>query len=219
MTDIDYQYKYMIHRRKHAIQILKHAKKIIFISSRYKEKLFSLLPVHIANYINKNSLILPNGIDDFYLSHYSDKTRYTHNDSFRLLYLGQIQKRKNLLQVINAVEEMNSTYNITLNIIGGFNLKEIPYYKKILKRIKNLNYIQYFGEILNKDEILVHLKNSHVLIVPSKNELFGIVYIEAISQNTPVIYLAGEGIEPFLKRYDFAVGAGRSENNFSLYLD
>ena len=37
--------------------------------------------------------------------------------------------------------------------------------------------------------------------MPSKFELFGLVYIEALSQGKPVLYSKGEGIDGFLTNY------------------
>ncbi len=206
MTDVDLQYKYMLHRRKFAKQILANASRIIFISPLYKDRLFSFISDKLRIDFNKKSSIIPNGIEAFWLKNKSDITPYREGMTYKILYIGQIQKRKNILKLIDAIEHLSNTRSIPieLTVVGKFHPNEPDYVKSFLSRIKNNQLVQYLGHVADRNEIQKLLKESHLMALPSTNELFGLVYIEAISQNTPVLYCEQEGISPFLENRPFA---------------
>ena len=51
--------------------------------------------------------------------------------------------------------------------------------------------------------------------MPSSNETFGLVFIEALSQSLPIIYTKGEGIDGYFKD-DFIGKAVNSKDNQSI---
>lgn len=67
-TDVNLFFKYMFHIRKMGINIMKEAKKIIFISPAYKEFVINrYIPYKLKDYINQKSIIVPNGVNHFWL--------------------------------------------------------------------------------------------------------------------------------------------------------
>ena len=52
---------------------------------------------------------------------------------------------------------------------------------------------------MDKEEVLKHMGESRIFVMPSVNEGFGIVYLEAMSQKCIVIGTKGEGIEDVIK--------------------
>ena len=46
-------------------------------------------------------------------------------------------------------------------------------------------------------EIRELMKDMHIFMMLSHNETFGLVYLEAITQNLPVIYTKGEGFDRY----------------------
>lgn len=205
MTDISLQYKFMLHRRFFAKRILKEADSIIFISPHYKNMLWSMVGRSLVDELEEKTYVIPNGIDDFWLENSIPKTPY-HNKTFNLLFIGQIIKRKNLHKVLDCLSELNKSdikYNLT--IVGGEHANEKEYFNEIKNRIDLIPYVQYKGAI--KDHFLLQneIGRNHALIMPSVRELFGLVFIEALSQNTPVVYPIDEGISPYLKDLDAGV--------------
>ena len=41
------------------------------------------------------------------------------------------------------------------------------------------------------------MRQSDIFVMPSKPETFGLVYVEALSQNLPIVYTKGEGFDGF----------------------
>ncbi len=198
-TDIRLQYKFMVHRRPFARKILKHAKEIIFISEIYKEDFCKLLPMNFLKKIETKLKIIPNGIDRYWFANINNSKIKKTGQISQLIYVGQIIKRKNVLKLIDAVDLLNrDKLHYKLTIIGGENKDEKKYYSKFLKKIRRYDWIDYRGKILDKQIILNFLRLSDIFVMPSKNELFGITYIEAMTQCLPILYSHGEGIEGYI---------------------
>ena len=215
MTDISMQYKYMWHRRSLGRKILSEAEHIIFISPLYQDRLYEMMDEHFAKSISTKTSILPNGIDDFWLSSACPPLRYESGDVFKLIYIGQLIKRKNLHVILEAVKSLQmSGDSCHLTIIGGENLDESEYFKDLMSKISEMDNVEYKGVIRDQSLLKNELANSHALVMPSKNELFGLVFIESISQNTPVLYPGNEGITPYLDNCNVGVEvqAGDSES-------
>jgi len=199
MTDISMQYKYMWHRRAIGRKILAEAEHIIFISPLYKDRLYAMMKPEFVRFVENKTSVLPNGIDDFWFEKTSPNLTYDGEESFRLVYVGQIIKRKNLDKILNAIEKLNNKgENISLTVIGGQHPNENQFYQDVTERMQLLDFVQYKGAIRSQEVLRDEIAQNHLLVMPSVNELFGLVFIEAISQNTPVVYPKNEGITPYL---------------------
>ncbi|MBC2724843.1 MAG: glycosyltransferase family 4 protein, partial [Desulfosporosinus sp.] len=58
--------------------------------------------------------------------------------------------------------------------------------------------VEFLGRLDHK-EIIKYMAKTDIFSLPSWNEGFGVVYIEAMSQGRPVIGCKGEGIEDFVE--------------------
>src|SRR5690554_4363338 len=200
MTDISMQYKYMWHRRAIGREILAEAEHIIFISPLYKDRLYGMMKPKFINRIENKTSVLPNGIDDFWIESFSAPRSYEkERDVFQLIYVGQLIKRKNLDKILMSLEVLNRQgEKISLTVIGGEHPSESKFYREVREKMNILNFVEYKGVIREQQLLKNEIAQSHALIMPSVNELFGLVFIEAVSQNTPVIYPKNEGITPYL---------------------
>ena len=203
MTDIALQYKKMIHRRSFANKVLLNAKKIIFVSDIYRDELYSYVPKDIVRKLNDKTIILPNGVNDIYLQQTPNITQLKNDESLKLLHIGRFVQYKNLDNVIEAVKSLKATMNIELTIIGGESNSEVDYSQKVINSIDGVDFIKRITETYDKSVLIDLFSKNHMFICPSTNELFGVVFIEAMSQNTPFIYGVKNGVEPFVKGNDF----------------
>lgn len=64
-------------------------------------------------------------------------------------------------------------------------------YNKIITKYR---FISYYPRC-PIEEVLLHLRNSEIFVLPSINETFGLVYAEAMSQGLPIIYSKGQGFD------------------------
>ena len=58
-----------------------------------------------------------------------------------------------------------------------------------------INRGKYKGKVYDKEEISKIMKSCAMFAMPSITETFGLVYIESLSQNLPVVYTEGQGID------------------------
>ena len=200
-TDINIFYKYMIWLRNLGHKILNNASKVIFISSAYQKRVLNdLLPQNIAEIIYDKCMIIPNGVDRFWIDNQYSKNNLPLYSNIKILYVGNIDKNKNLLTTCKAIELLlKDGVKVEYTIVGRVQNSKI--YQKILSK----KYVTYLGE-KNKLELLNIYRENNIFIMPSRTETFGLVYVEAISQGLPVIYSKGEGFDGWFS--DGEVGYG-----------
>lgn len=134
-----------------------------------------------------------NGIDDFWIDNVNEENLQNNH---QLLYVGTMIRRKNPILLIQTVLDLVAEYpDIKLNIIGSTGEDE----EKVLALANQYNNsISYHGQINDKRELLKHYRSNTLFVLPSINETFGLVYLEALSQNLPVVYTKGDGIDGLL---------------------
>ena len=196
-TDIEIFFKYMLHLRRIGIEILKESKQVIFISKSYKEKLISnYIPKEYQDTINNKSLVVPNGVDDFWIKNINLRSYDNNKKEINLIYVGQMIKRKNIYRVIKCVDILRKKgYDVKLNTVG-----KGPEYKKVEKLVNKRyrNIIKLYGHI-EKNQLIEIYRQSDIFVMPSKRETFGLVYLEAITQGIPVIYTKDEGFDGYFE--------------------
>lgn len=207
-TDVNVFFKKLPWLRNIGIEIMKKAKNIIFISNPYKDEVIKkYVPDEYRRDIIEKSLVIPNGVDNFWLENINKIKRKSDN-KVRLIYVGSLDRNKNIECTIKAIDKLISDgYDIEFNIVGNGS-----YENKIKKIVsKNRQYIKMHG-YLNKEEIIKIYRNSDIFIMPSKKETFGLVYVEALTQGLPVIYTRNQGFDGYFE--DNEVGKSVNCNNY-----
>src|SRR5690625_2946202 len=103
-TDVNLFFKRMIHLRKKGLEILENARKIIFLSESYRNIVLNkYVPDNTKNLILKKTEIIPNGIDDYWFDNQFLREKKKNNMTLKLLYVGVINKNKNILTTIEAI--------------------------------------------------------------------------------------------------------------------
>lgn len=198
-ADVNFFFKYGFHIRNHGIKILKEAKKIIFISPAYKEKVLQrYIPEKLKVEIEQKSHIVPNGIDKFWLENVNREKniKSDRRKEINLIFVGELNKNKNIINSLNAANLLiKKGYYVNFNIIGKGPLEiEI---QELIKETKNEKNFKLYGYVKDKEELLKLYRDSDIFIMPSYHETFGLVYIEAMSQGLPVVYSKGQGIDGY----------------------
>lgn len=143
--------------------------------------------IHCASLNEQNSLkklnsnfkttVLPFGIDHSVL-----KKKISKNIKKKCLFFSRLHKKKGLDKLLKAWIDLKNP-NWSLDIIGFGDAK---YYKKIYDLDKNKK-VKFLQPITNKKRKFKIFDQYDLLVLPTSNENFGIVILEALSRGLPVL--------------------------------
>lgn len=206
-TDLNQYIRLLKHTYPVGREILLHADNIIFISTGIKknfEQTNFIAP--ILDEVKDKFLVLPNGIDGFWLNNISKEVR-TGKD---ILYVGDFSANKNVVRLAEAVMALRDEpefRELRLIIVGGEvkggDRENDGRTQQMIDA--NPDAIKALGKIYEKDKLSEVMRSCSLFAMTSIFETFGLVYIEALSQNLPVIYTKGQGIDGM---FDETVGIG-----------
>ena len=191
-ADVNFFYHYMLHVRTAGINVLKDAKYVIFISPVYKEHVLErMVPPKYRDIIEAKSIVIPNGINNFFLN----STPLTCQNKMqgkriRLVYVGEVNKNKNITTTLKACELLEEKgYLPSLTIVGRIS-------DTSFSNIGCQKYVDYHQQC-PKEDVIKFLRGNDIFVMPSINETFGLSYVEALSQGLPIIYSKGQGIDGY----------------------
>ncbi len=159
--------------------------------------------IHISQYSvakftgrrEKVFTIIPNAVSpDFF------KIPFKNNTSNKLLYVGSIEARKNLLYLLKVLKVLvEKEFFFSLDVLGGFT--DEVYKKEILSFIKNNQQEQYvtLHGWQSQQKLQEVLAQSDILIVSSKQETLPMVIAEAMSAGKVVVCSTVGGIPEMVK--------------------
>lgn len=193
-TDINLFFKYGIHLRPFAIKILKEASKVVFISPTFLDNLLNkYIPMNSKEEILSKSIIIPNGVDEFWHKNKYKRNYNPFSDDLKLLFVGEFTANKNIETIIKVVELLRGKgLNAQLTLVG-----DGPNSTKINKIIANKKFVERHTWTNSKEELKDFYRDADIFVMPSFNETFGLVYIEALSQGLPLIYTRNQGIDGY----------------------
>lgn len=212
-TDINFFFRYFIHLRFFALDILKGASQIIFLTPKYYEYTFeNYLPKKLHADLMKKVSIVPNGVNSFWLNNVKKRDPFLKNAKITFLYVGDFSKNKNIQISIQALSKVYAERkNIQFVLVGG----DGDYNTEIRKLVvKHSNWIKLVERTNSLDELKKVYESADIFIMPSKYETFGLVYIEAMSQGLPIVYSTGQGVDGFFENGEvgFSVTSGDAED-------
>ena len=207
-TDVNEFLKFMPHTWMAARRILLNAKKIVFINKGLRDDLVRHPAIRgIASKIEEKFILLPNGINDYYLDHISHEQHIGHG----IVYVGRFSTRKNVVRLAKAVlrlRERPQFADCTLTLVGGGRASTNEMERMIANYPEVFRYVEPITEPSKMCEVFA---KARLFAMPSLHETFGLVYIEALTQNLPVLYTKGQGVDGLLPQ-----SAGIAVNPYSI---
>ncbi len=169
---------------------IKTADRIIAISRQTKDDL-----VDIFNADERKIRVIYQGCNPWFYSRVREEIKVEIREKYKLpskylLYIGTIEKRKNLLTIIRAIHE--SQIKTPLVVVG----RKTNYFETVKKYIDNhrIKHIVFYHHIENKDLPAIY-QQAEAFIYPSYYEGFGIPVLEALNSGIPVITTRGGCLE------------------------
>ncbi len=191
-TDLNIFMKYFPFLRNTGIKTLLEAEKVFFLSNPYYEQMLNYVPENKKAEIRGKSIIIPNGIDDFWINNAVEKPKRMNigeEKKINLVYVGRIDSNKNIPATINAMNILEAKgYKCSLSIAG--NVAD----ETVFSIISNDDRVIYYGS-KTKEELIELYRSNDIFVMPSFTESFGLVYAEAMSQGLPVIYSEKQGFD------------------------
>ena len=222
-TDVNIFLKYMLHLRPMVRRILKNAKEVVFINSAYQSEVLTKLSIPQEGKFK----VIPNCVDSFWFQDIKPG-KTSPEKEIHFLYVGDYSPNKNVSLAISKLKAFaleNKHLQIEFRIVGGGTSKGRT---TIDSRIQielqngipeNLNIVE-LGRISDKSILRELYRWAHLYIMLSKRETFGLVYVEAMSQATPIICTKGQGIQPYFEDFEvgFSIDLEISTDDFNLKL-
>lgn len=188
--------------KKLTLEALENADRVIFVSNKLLNDALSL------GYSGKNAQVIYNGVDtkEFTIldkSMIKNKLKIRNKIVGFIGYLNYIKGADRLPRIFNSIHIKHP--NVTFLMIGDGSLK-----RKIQNECKRMNLNVIFKGMVNPEDVPYYLNAMDVMILPSRNEGFGEVVIEAHSCGIPVIAAYTGGIPEAIGNTDYMVIEGDS---------
>lgn len=157
---------------------------------------------HTQAQIVKEMLSLPrmpfvcsSGVPDDYLKKFPlNIEKYNNINKWKFVYVGRLVKYKRIDSIIKVLASITNI-DWELDIIGEGSEK--GYLTELAAQLHQSDRIHFCGRI-SRDEVMNKMKNAHCFIMVSKNEIFVLVYLEAMAASCITIGSKGEGIDGIL---------------------
>lgn len=199
-TDINIFIPRLIYARPLMLSAIKRSEALIFVSAAHKDRFIRRWP-HLYS-ASGSVKVIPNGVEQFWL----DRSRAECSDEPKervssVLYAGKFDKNKNIRNIFLAVERVNDKYVCELVLVGGTieQVKEICGISKLPFWLTVINWVD------GTEKMAELMEKAKVFAMPSFQETFGLVYIEALCCGCSLIHSKGEGIDGFFDE-GFIVG-------------
>lgn len=183
------------------------ADRVVAISSQTKDDLVNFLNVPLS----KIDVIYQCCDVSFQHRHTEEeletvKQKYGLPNSY-ILYVGTVEERKNLLNIVKAIHEKN--IDIPLVVIGRktkyFHTEVIPYIQQ--NNVRNI----VFPDFVPNEDLPAVYQGALCFVYPSIFEGFGIPILEALTSGVPVITSKGSCFEETGGSHSLYVDPGSSE--------
>lgn len=125
-------------------------------------------------------------------------------NSYKLLFVGRLEKRKGVQELIDAMPKiLSANSNIKIDIVGKDyfqapgNISYLKYFQKVVpaelaKRVK------FYG-FVTSERLQNFYRECDIFIAPSRYESFGLIFLEAMAYGKPVIGTSVGGIPEIIK--------------------
>ena len=167
---------------------------VLAVSEDLRQKSMAIFP-------REDAVVMPHGLETDDLSESAIgkiKEKYPFLSQNRvILYVGQLIRRKGLPYLIEAMNIVRKQVgNVKLLLIGQGADKDSL---QDLVRQRNLTEQVLFLGAEDHEHVLAFMNVSDLFVLPSLEEAFGIVLVEAMSQGLPVVATDVQGVPSIVK--------------------
>ncbi len=123
----------------------------------------------------------------------SDIEKYIERKSENsIIYVGRLVKYKKLDAILSAISMCSNRSNITLEIVGSGSDK--LFFEERAKELRLLQQLSFIDK-LSREDVFKHMAKSECFTMISENEVFGMVYLEAMLMGCITIASKGSALD------------------------
>lgn len=171
---------------------MREASAVVFLSETYRQHtLDKVVSPGEREALLAKSWVIPNGIDDEFHAYRESEPEGTTSATLSVVQVSRnlANRNKNVIATVRACDRLIARgYPVALTVVGRVGEGSIS------RELRGRAYVTIM-QSTDRGAIRRVLRQSTVFAMPSKNETFGLVYAEAMSQGVPVIYSVNEGFD------------------------
>ena len=136
--------------------------------------------------------ICPNGVEDFR----KKSVQKLENESkpVKILFLSNLIESKGVFILIEACEILRTKgYNFSCDFVGGEGDVSAHQFKEEVKKRQLSETVKYLGKKYDEDKNIVY-ENADIFVLPTMNDCFPLVLLEAMQYGLPLISTIEGGI-------------------------
>lgn len=146
--------------------------------------------------LKKQPFVCYSGVPDEYLASYNlNIEKFKNRRVWKFAYVGRLVEYKNVDAIIKALASIND-FEWELNIVGEGAMR--TQLEALAKELKCSTRVHFWGKI-PRDEVMKVLSDTNCFVMISNNEIFGLVYLEAMAASCITIASRNGGIEGIIK--------------------
>ncbi len=164
--------------------------KVVTVSEAIEHYLVSCFPDYSHKFI-----FIPNGVDDCLLK-YKDKNINVKSGAIKVVTVGSLISRKNIITQLQALSIIKNKYNFELNIVGKGELEADL--KAASIKLGLSDKVKFLG-MRTQEETIEIMRSADVFILSSFAEGRPNVVLEAMAIGLPIIASDIEGVTELIK--------------------
>lgn len=172
---------------KQQIRLLKAADRVV-VPSRYERA------IHRVRYpfASHKTVVIHHGISNHLF------TRSKRASDYHLLFVGRIVPMKGIEPLLHAVALLKRRrYPVKLDLAGSGSKRYERSLKRLARRLGVTRNVRWLGYRPQK-QILALYRTHGVMIMPSRQESFGLVALEALASGIPLVSTRAGGLREFV---------------------
>ena len=143
----------------------------------------------------RSTVVLPNGVESEFRG--LDRRAIEPGQSVEVLFMGRLQKRKNPLLFVQIADRLrNAAPHLKWRLVGP-NEGEANAVLDLIATLSLEEAVAYEGAV-GYDNAKARLAKADIFVLPSINEPFPMVVLEALSVGVPVVCTSSCGLSPYL---------------------
>ena len=190
-TDLNHFFKLRVFLRKRGVRIMREAAAIVFIAEPYRKVVFEkYVPRKYWAQLLEKTYVIPFGMDDFWFENLAGEAKTLDKPKqLRIFYAGDINANKNITQTVEAIRLLRQQgWDIQFSMAGKV------HDETLFRQLTQESFVTYLG-LLDREGLLKQYRSADIFAMPSHRDTFGLVYAEAMSQGTPILYTRGQGFD------------------------